>query len=119
MSASWLKTRREELNLSQDDLAARLQLAGLAVSRAAISHWETGRDNAPIQNRKSIVALADALQLTPNELLMLAGVEPDAITQSDAARYGALIIDRLPPNAQKTAVDQLRALERLFAKSGS
>lgn len=118
MGAQWLRARREELHLSQDDLAARLQLEGLEVSRAAISHWETGRDQAPIENRKGLRALANSLDLTPAELLILAGVEPEEkIIQSDLARRGALIIDNLPPDAQKTAVDQLRALERLFTRT--
>ena len=116
----WLKARRDELRLSQDDLAARLQISGLDVSRAAVSHWETGRDKPPIDNRKSLAAIARALEMLPAEVLLLAGEsEEQNGVYSDAAKHGALIIDRLPPEAQRAAVDQLRVLERLFAKSGS
>lgn len=117
MSADWLKQRRDELRLTQDELAARLQLAGLDVSRSAVSHWEKGRDNPPLSDVNARRAIADALDLTVGELLLLAGysMEDEQATPGEAARRAALIVDKLPPAVQKAALDQLRALERLAA----
>lgn len=115
---TWLRERREHLGLSQEALAVKLQQAGLDVSRAAVSHWETGRDNPPIRDINGRRALAEALSLTVPDLLHMAGEveigdEVVASIPSDAARRAALIINRLPPDAQRTALEQLRALERL------
>jgi|SRR6185369_14132781 len=69
----WLKERREFLRLSQEDLARRLQVAGLDVTRATVSHWETGRYNSPLESARAIRALADALEVSVTELLTAAG----------------------------------------------
>lgn len=115
---TWLKQRREQLELSQEAFAIKLQQAGLDVSRALISHWETGRGNVPIRDVEARRALARALDLTVSELLNLAGeveIEDEIVSSipSETARRAALIISRLPPDAQRTALEQLRALERL------
>jgi transcriptional regulator with XRE-family HTH domain len=115
MAVNWLKQRREELRLSQEALASRFQLAGLDISRAAISHWETGRDKMPLNDIKARRAIAASLDLTVAELLYLSGynVDDEDRTSSDAGRRAALIVDKLPPAAQSVALEQLRALERL------
>lgn len=71
----WIRQRREALKLSQDDLAARLQIAGLDVTRAAVSHWENGRYSSPLDTAIAIKALADALEVTIGELLAQIGYE--------------------------------------------
>ena len=46
----WLKQLRDEVGLTQDDLAARLQLEGVKkVSRSAIVNWESNIGNVPLR----------------------------------------------------------------------
>lgn len=65
-----IRIRREKLGLGQDGMASEL-----AVSQQTVSRWELGR----CQPRPGRVApLAALLQLTPDELLRLAGYLPAA-----------------------------------------
>jgi transcriptional regulator with XRE-family HTH domain len=109
-----MKERREELGLSQDDLAARLQSAGLNVSRASISHWEMGRYDAPLHDADFRRALATALRLKPRVMLLMAGYEVEDDPHSEAAERAAYIIDQLPPEKQRLA---LGILEQFLAQS--
>ncbi|MDQ7026087.1 MAG: helix-turn-helix transcriptional regulator [Anaerolineae bacterium] len=44
MNNSWLRLRREELNMNQDELLEKLSTAlGRDLNRATISHWETNK----------------------------------------------------------------------------
>lgn len=106
----WLKECRERLELRQEDLATRLQLAGFDVSRGSISNWENGRYDIPIQDTKFRQALADALRLDVRTMLRLAGYEVNEVYRSEAAERAANMIDRLPPEKQELA---LRLVEQL------
>ena len=74
-STNWLKQRREELKLSQEDMAARLQLEGLNVSRSMVSHWENGRYNLPVDDASAMRVLAKVLQVTVSDLLVSVGYD--------------------------------------------
>lgn len=67
----FLRQRREELGLSQGDLALRLNARGINLSRKAISEWERGKRrvtlNSPVRE-----ALADALRWNLDELIQVA-----------------------------------------------
>lgn len=56
-----IKSRRMELNITQQDLADRLN-----VSRSAISNWETGKNYPDLQ---IIVQISEELQISLDELL--------------------------------------------------
>ena len=56
-----IKARRTELNITQQDLADRLN-----VSRSAISNWETDKNYPDLQ---IIVQISEALQISLDELL--------------------------------------------------
>ena len=57
-----IRKRRKELNLSQSELAAKVGYA----DHSAIAHIERGRIDLP---QSQIIAIADALQTTPGELM--------------------------------------------------
>lgn len=71
---SWLRQKRELLNLSQEELAARLQLAGLSVTRATVSHWETGRVPSPLDEATALKAISEALDVSVDEILEEIGI---------------------------------------------
>jgi transcriptional regulator with XRE-family HTH domain len=71
--ATWLKEYRERQKLSQEELAARLQLKGFDVSRGTISHWEQGRYKIPLDHPDIVNALSDILDITVMEILSAAG----------------------------------------------
>lgn len=107
----WLKMLRENARLTQDELAARLQLQGQDVSRASISHWETGRYEPPMRDARFRRALATSLEISITDLLIAAGFE--YVTEfSDVAGKAAQIVESLPPDRQDLA---LRLLEQLSA----
>ncbi len=110
MRTSWIRERRGELHITQEELAARLQLAGLDVTRATVSHWENGRHALPLENPIYAKAIADALKLSVRDVLILAGYDVSQKQPSRAAQRAAHIIDSLPKDKQDLAI---RILEQL------
>jgi len=107
---NWLRQSRERLNLTQDEIAARLQLAGFDFTRGTISHWENGRHELPMHDSLFRQALAEALRLDVRTMLRLAGYEIQEVYRSEAAERVAHMIDQLPPDKQELAV---RLVEQL------
>jgi len=68
ISGKVVKQAREQLELSQESLAARLQLAGLNMTQKTISRIETG---SRIVADYEIKYLADALNLSVYQLLSI------------------------------------------------
>jgi transcriptional regulator with XRE-family HTH domain len=114
MGAIWLKKRREQLGLNQEQLAARLQVAGFDVTRASISHWEVGRHDPPLDNAEFRKALAQALRISASGLLKMAGYEVTT-DMSDNAKQAAEIIDQLPEDQQLLALGILEQILRAGA----
>jgi len=114
MSTNWITRRRKELGLSQELLTNRLQLEGIEVSRAALSHWENARYNPPLEDKIFRQALAKSLELDVKELLLLAGYEI-AEGENEMAVRAAIIVSHLPPDIQKHALDYLQMLEKQHA----
>lgn len=104
MNTSWLKTRRKQLKLSQEDLAARLSLQGFVYTAGAISHWETGLYNPPLDKVDFRQALAQVLKVDVRTLLMMAGYEVREAYHSELAVRAADIVNQLPPDKQELAV---------------
>ena len=94
---------------------ARLQTEGLDVTRGTLSHWETGRYKVPIENPKLRESLANALETSIPELLVMAGYEIEK-NKTEYALRGALIISELPVEVQRMAVEYLELLKRQQAK---
>jgi len=108
---NWLRQRREQLHLNQEELAARLQLAGFDVARASISHWETGRFKPPFNDPDFTKVFASVLKMSINSMLKQAGYE--IVTDlSDNARQAAEIVDQLPADRQRLAIGLLEQLLR-------
>lgn len=63
-----VKMLREKAGLSQEQLAAKLQLAGLNLNQKAISRIETGER---IVADYELITLAEVLDATVNELLRI------------------------------------------------
>lgn len=110
---NWLKTYRERLNLSQEDLAAQLQIRGINVARASVSHWETGKHLPPLHDSDFRRALADVLRLNVKTVLKLAGYDIETERSKEAERI-ADIVDKLPPDKRDLA---LRLIEQVAKTS--
>lgn len=110
MKTHWLRHLREQIDLTQEELAARMQLEGADVSRSTIASWEVGRYPPPLNNPVIRHALANALRVNVRMLLSLAGYEVDT-DHSVWAERAASIIDRLPEEKQRLA---LRIVEQLM-----
>jgi transcriptional regulator with XRE-family HTH domain len=105
----WIKQRREELGISQAELARRMETEGAPVSTAAVSHWEVERYNPPLEDDDFRKALGRALKLNEAELLTRAGYKVATQHTAEAER-AAHIIDRLPPDKRELAIRILEAL---------
>ena len=108
---NWLKKRRKELNFTQEDIAARLQLSGFQYTAGSISHWETERHSPPLDDPKFSSAMAEVLQISVGTLLTLAGYDVSRKTYSEAAERAAWIIDQLPPDKQQLALKLVEQLQ--------
>jgi transcriptional regulator with XRE-family HTH domain len=109
---TWLRERRLELGIkTQADLAERLQLVGLDVTPGAVSHWENGRYNPPVDDPDSRRKIAEALNWTEPELLKAAGFNV-VFQHTQPGHKAASIVDHLPPERQKLALDLLDVLAR-------
>lgn len=106
---NWIRQRREELGLTQDELTAKLQTEGLDVSRSSLSHWEVGRVNPPLKDEPSRRAIARALKLSVKEVMKRSGYDVSEI-HSSAAERAAHIVDQLDDEMQDKVVKMLEAL---------
>src|SRR5262245_31457520 len=104
MKTNWLKTKRKELHLSQEELAAKLQVKGIEVTSGDISHWKNDRYNPRLEDPVFRKALADVLRIDVKTLLLIAGYEVTEIDHSEAAKRAAFIVDQLPPDKQDLAL---------------
>ena len=71
-SGRHIRKRREELGMSQEELAGKLQLAGLPISQKAISRIENGERVVP---DFELLYFAEALRISPAGLLGREGKE--------------------------------------------
>ena len=108
--AHWIKHKREALRLSQEDLAARLQVQGFDITRGTVSHWETGRHNPPLDNPEFAKALAAVLRMTTTELFNSAGYNLFDDNLSELARKAAVIVEQMPPEKQSMAIGILEQI---------
>lgn len=95
----WIKQRRDELGITQDDLAARLQVLGYSVGSGAVSHWETGKRQPPLEDNVFVSALANALRMDDVSVLRLSGFAV-AGKHGDIAERIAALVDKLPTQDQ-------------------
>lgn len=98
------------MGLTQDELAARMQLDGINVSRAAIANWEQGRNVPRVENICLIQSIARALRLSVREVLALSGYEVSVPVHGEAAQRAAFIVSQLPPEKQELAIGILERM---------
>jgi transcriptional regulator with XRE-family HTH domain len=112
VAKNWLKDRRRQINISQEELSARLQLEGFDVSQKAISSWETGRHSPNLIDPSFRLALAKALRMSVYSLLVSAGFEVSERGHSEAGERAAFIVDQLSQEKRELA---LGILEQFLA----
>lgn len=111
---NWLRDLRKQQNMSQEDLAAKLQLGGFTYTRGSINNWENEYNAPPLHNPDFRIALAKALRINVRRLLKLAGYEVDELPHGDIAEQVAELVDQLPADKQELA---LRLVEQI-ARTG-
>lgn len=63
---SRVRSARADLDLTQDELAARLQLEGIRIAQSGVAKLESG--SRPVYDHE-LVVLARILKITPHRLL--------------------------------------------------
>lgn len=111
MAGIWLQNRRQSLGMSQEDLAARLQLEGFDIARSTVGHWEQSRYSPPFENPRFTKTLSSILDLPVPTMLQMAGFELSN-QHTEAGEAAAYIIDDLPPDKQDLALRLLEQLKR-------
>lgn len=107
---AWLKQRREELQLSQEELTKLLNDKHHLLSRSAVSAWENSRSGPSLDDKDYRNYLARALQLDVTELLRRAGYEVLPSKHTNEGERAAFIVDQLPPSKRELALKLLEAL---------
>jgi len=106
--ANWLRERREAIGIDTvAELAAKLQLEGINISRAGVSHWENERNDPPLKDPNFQRALGRVLKLSETELLKLAGYPTEPSSYSEQAERAAYIVDQLPDERRDLALKLL------------
>lgn len=112
MEHKWLKTLREQAQITQEDLTARLQVEGFDISRSALASWESGRYDPPLHEAEFRRALSRALRVNVRTILRLAGYEVDDQQHSIFAEKAAMIIDQMPEEKQAAVVQLIEQIAR-------
>lgn len=106
----WLRERREQLALNQDEIAAQLQVAGFDVSRSSVSHWETGRYRPPLNDPDFLSAFARILRMSEGVILKKSGFKILG-SHSEEGERAADIIDELNPAKRELALKILELFQ--------
>jgi len=109
--AEYFNLRIGELNITQSDVARELNLAGHGITRAAVSAWATGKRTPDVRDADFRRALSNILQIDTATLLAILGYST-AYDHSPEGRAAAEIIDSLPDDMRRLAVDMVRTLQR-------
>lgn len=107
----WLKRRRGEINLTQEELASKLQLAGFDIARATVGHWETGKVAIPLHDPRFIKTLSGILYMPMPTILKLAGFE-FGDKHHEISEEIAYLVDDLPPEKQELALRLVQQLTK-------
>ncbi|MCW3095754.1 MAG: Helix-turn-helix domain [Chthonomonadaceae bacterium] len=96
-----MQARRDELHWSQQDVILKLEQAGIEITRAAYSHWETGRADIP---SSALAVIANILSIPANYLL---GQQSETEWLDEQAM---LFYKGTSPDLRPTALATLKAL---------
>jgi len=114
---NFLKKRRKELGLTQQDLTDRLASYGYEGTHSRVGHWEKGRNLPPIGDPKFREVLALALEISVNNMLIQMGYEVTDDDRSGPALTAANLVERMTPEMQRLAIEQLKALANYGSQS--
>lgn len=96
-------TRRKQLGLTQEELAARV-----GTSKQMVCKYEKGQRSPKVAMAN---AFASALETTLDELLDVEKVEEEiVIPQTEEARFVSIAMDKMPKEERKKAVNVLKAM---------
>lgn len=109
-TTNFIVQRRKELDISQEELTARLQTEGILISRSTLSNWERGISTPPYEDQQFRLALAHALKLPIQTILKRAGYEVEKPVYTDAAERAAYIMEHLSRDKRDLALGILEKL---------
>ncbi len=78
----YIRSRRNALDITQEDLAARLAGHGHKFAKSTIGWWETDRSIPPIHESKFMVALAASLEVPLSSLIEGIGMYDSDVTSA-------------------------------------
>jgi len=106
---SWIARRRNQLEISQSDLVARLTINGYEVSRPTVSNWENGKV-PPLDDPTFVRAIANALKMSVLDVLIVAGYPLTSDSHTEDGRRAADIVDQLPEDKRRLALGVLEQI---------
>lgn len=117
---NWIKQARKRAQLTQEDLARLLTLEGFAYSPAAISHWETGLHQPPIENSDFVAVFAKILKISVRDILIYSGYSIKSGNQNKEKEERLVsAFNRLSEMYKDVAVDWLEALAAKDDRNGA
>jgi transcriptional regulator with XRE-family HTH domain len=109
--------RKQQLDLSYADIAARISLHGYLTAKSTVSNWATGNRNPPLSMVNVRRAIAAALDLDPNQMMHMLGYVVLDEDHTAEGRMAAEIVDSLSENMRGVAISVLRGM--LQAEGGA
>lgn len=79
----YIRSRRNALDITQQDLADRLAERGHKFAKSTIGWWETNRSVPPIHESKFMAALAASLEIDLSSLIEGIGMYDSKVASSD------------------------------------
>ena len=80
---SYIRSRRNALEITQEELASRLAQRGHKFAKSTIGWWETDRSVPPIHESKFMTALADSLDVSLSALIEGIGMYNSKVAADD------------------------------------
>ena len=106
-----LQLRKQELNLSLEEIASNLTSHGYEVTKSAVGYWSTGERSPKLGQKKVRDAIAAVLQIDVNEMMNMLGFTISEDDRSPEARQVADIVDRMPDDERRRILAVVRAYE--------
>lgn len=114
MFKAFIKEQLEANEMSYADLAKALELQGYSVERQTIGHWATGKRKPPIGKDEFRRALAAALGISAEEMMVKLGWTLPNHERSPQALLAADMIDQLPEEVRDMAVELIDVLAKRY-----
>lgn len=106
----YIREKRQDMGMSLADLSTKLSLYGYEVSKAAIGHWESGRNFPPIEDESFVKALSVALKIDTQTLWQHTVAEYSVEDLSPEARRAAEIVELMTDEKREMAINLLEAM---------